>query len=230
MAEVMIGLEQLTATGILAEFTRLKQFAGALQEVKEIGDDGAMKLRALPMSGKLTQLEDDFVHLGILDRDADKLAPGGDTEQQAVVFSQFSEIADMLYDHFSAMGVPCLKMTGATSRKGERAAMVQSFQGGEARVLFMTTQTGGVSITLDRASNVFIMDEMWDPDKQRQAEDRCHRASRIHQVTVRYYRSPGTVEEYIADVARDKQDVNNAILAGQVRLWDGVAKRPSGRV
>jgi SNF2 family DNA or RNA helicase len=218
MAEVMIGDEQLTATGILAEFTRLKQFAGALQDVKP-GSEG--KLRALPVSGKLTQLEDDFVHLGILDRDDATLVAGEDDSQQAVVASQFSEIIDMLYDHFVGLGLPCLKLTGDVNGRGERAAVVRSFQAGEARVMFMTTQTGGVSITLDRASNVFVMDEMWDPDKQRQLEDRCHRASRIHQVTVRYYRSKGTIEQYIAEVTAGKQDVNDAILAGQVRLWGG---------
>ena len=216
MAEVYIGETQLTATSLLAEYTRLKQFAGAVQDVKEV-KDGTVHLTALPESGKLTKLEDDFVALGILDRNgAGHLSSGGDTEQQAVVGSQFGEMVDMLYDHFVAMGLPCMKMTGETKK---RADVQRSFQRGEARVMFMTTATGGVSITLDRASNVFIMDEMWDPDKQRQLEDRCHRASRIHQVTVRYYRSRGTVEEYISRVTGGGQAVNDAIQAGQVRLW-----------
>lgn len=217
MAAIKLGDETLSAASILAEYTRLKQFAGALQEVKEVTED-SMTLRSLPESGKLDMLLDDLVHLGILDRDGrGKLIPG-ETEQQAVVFSQFSEMVDMLYSALEATGLPILKITGAT--KG-RAEAVKSFQAGEAKVMLMTTQTGGVSITLDRASNVFMMDEMWDPDKQRQAEDRCHRASRIHQVTVRYYRSKDTIEEYIKQVTDRKQDVNRAILDGQIALHKG---------
>lgn len=220
MAELRIGEHELQAANVLAEYMRLKQFAGARQEVKEIDDDGHIKLKALADSGKLNTLIEKFEELGILDRDGNKLVPGEDEEQQAVVFSQFSEMIDMLYDYFAALGLPVLKITGATTKKGSRAEAMQSFQGGEARVMFMTTQAGGVSITLDRASNVFLLDETWDPDDSQQAEDRCHRASRIHQVTCYYLRSKGTVEEYIKEMNDAKKSVTKAIYAGQVRLYE----------
>jgi SNF2 family DNA or RNA helicase len=76
----------------------------------------------------------------------------------------------------------------------------------------MTTKAGGVSITLDRADTVHLLDETWVPDDQEQAEDRIHRASRMHQVTCYYYRTKSTIEEEIADLTAEKADVNEAIL------------------
>jgi hypothetical protein len=67
----------------------------------------------------------------------------------------------------------------------------------------MTTTAGGVAITLDRADTVHILDETWVPDDQEQFEDRAHRASRMHQVTVYYYRSKDTVEEDIYKLVQD---------------------------
>jgi SNF2 family DNA or RNA helicase len=56
------------------------------------------------------------------------------------------------------------------------------------------------------------MDETWNPDDQEQAEDRCHRASRIHQVTCYYLRTKNTIEEYIYKINLMKSEVNWTVL------------------
>jgi SNF2 family DNA or RNA helicase len=104
-------------------------------------------------------------------------------------------------------------ITGDT-KQSERTRIVERFQRGEnpPRVLVITTTAGGVAITLDRAESVHIMDETWDPDDQSQLEDRVHRISRIHQVTVYKYRSLGTIEELIHKRVGDKQLTNETIM------------------
>lgn len=201
MAELELGDETLTATSILAIYSRLKQFAGATQRF----EDG--KLIPTEDSGKLSALMEKLEELGIMDEDG---------EQQALIFSQYREMVNMVFEALKAKGVPVVKIVGGD----DSAETVTSFQKGEARVCVMTTTKGGVSITLDRADTVFIMDETWNPDDQEQAEDRAHRASRIHQVTIYYLRSRGTIEEYIKVVTDSKGRVNKRVLDSRsIRLY-----------
>lgn len=197
------------ASNILAEYTRLKQFANAYHEML----DG--ELVPTIDSGKLDALLDKLDELGIMD---------GEGEEQAVIFSQFSKVVDLVHDKLTEMGVKALKITGAVNKRGERADKQREFQAGDARVMVMTTTAGGVAITLDKASNVFILDETWDPDDQEQAEDRCHRASRIHQVTIYYLRAKGTIEEYIRETVSGKGSVNASVLdltrQGKMKLYE----------
>lgn len=215
MAAIKIGEEDLSATSILAEYTRLKQFAGAAQDVErktrerkdnELVDQLVLHPR-LGLSNKLPQVERILNELGI-DPNPEDVA--GD--EQVVIFSQFSELVDMVTTYLRGKGYPADKLTGNTTR-ARRTALVKEFQGDDPlRVLVMTTTAGGVSITLDKASTVIFLDETWVPDDQEQAEDRVHRGSRFHQVMVHYLRSKGSIEEYIAEQVRAKQDINDLIL------------------
>ena len=214
LASIKIEEEELSATSILAEYTRLKQFAGAAQNVeKKVRENKQGELveqlvlhPILGLSNKLPQVERILNELGIDPKD-----PEG--EEQVVIFSQFSELIDMVIAYLRQQGYPADKLTGATTAK-RRAELVRAFQSEEEplRVLGMTTTAGGVAITLDRASTIIGLDETWVPDDQEQIEDRIHRASKIHQVTVYYIRSKNTIEDYIADMVRDKQDINDLIL------------------
>lgn len=215
MAAIKIGEEELSATSILAEYTRLKQFAGAAQDVERItveGRDGELResLKLHPLLGvsnKLPQVERILNELGIDPNDED-----AEGDEQCVIFSQFSELVDMVTEYLRGKGYQADKLTGATTAK-RRTALTREFQGDDPlRVLVMTTTAGGVSITLDKASTVIFLDETWVPDDQEQAEDRVHRGSRNHQVTVHKLRSEGTIERYIANTTADKQDINDMIL------------------
>lgn len=204
-AEIKIAEENLSATGILAEYTRLKQFADAHQKVQNT--NGTIKVLPTFESGKLPHVKDWLESRGITGK---KDTEEGDS--QVVLFSQFSAMIDMVEEWMTKQGIACAKITGDV-KKNERTRLVKEFQAeGGPRVMLMTTTAGGVSITLDRASDVGFLDETWNPDDQEQGEDRIHRGSRIHQVTCYYFRSKGTVEEYIKDTCDGKQVTNREIL------------------
>lgn len=208
-AAIKIGSEELSATSILAEYTRLKQFANAAQDVKKIWDPQTEKeklgLTALPDSGKLIQTERILNELGIDPKEME-----GD--EQCVIFSQFSDHVNMITQWLQDNGYPAEKLTGDT-KTAERTRLVREFQSEQGlRILVMTTTAGGVAITLDRASTVIFWDETWNPDDQEQAEDRVHRGSRFHQVTIHYLRSKDSIEQLIQDQAQDKRDINALIL------------------
>jgi SNF2 family DNA or RNA helicase len=203
--EIKIDTERLTVTGVLAEYTRLKQFSNAKQTIKHMGN-GDLILSPVQDSGKLPQL------LRLLEERGISKDEKEGTEQ-VVIFSQYSSMADMLTDWLNEQGIPTAKITGAVNRKGERNRLVEEFQSDSGpRVMCMTTGAGGVSITLDRASTVIFIDETWDPDDQTQAEDRVHRGSRMHQVMCYYLRSTKSIEEHIANITGGKRLTNDQVL------------------
>ena len=227
-AETRIDEERLSATGILAEYARLKVFAFSYCDVERqekvkpckkcdqtgmiegitcpfcdgMGRLDHLKLKPTSDSGKLPALLEKLQELGIPD----------ESNAVAVLFSQHKEVINFVADFLNSKGIRTDVITGDTSQK-VRNLIQKEFQAGEgARVVAMTTKAGGVSITLDQADTVHILDETWVPDDQEQAEDRIHRASRMHQVTCYYYRTRGTVETEIAELTAEKADVNDNIL------------------
>jgi SNF2 family DNA or RNA helicase len=211
--EIRIEEHYLSATSILAEYTRLKQFAQSYCEVGEIteNEDGSlkMKLRATRESGKIPYLMDKLAEVGI-----DPDDPEGDA--QAIVTSEFKETADLVYDYLTERGIKCAKITGDVNKKGERARIVRAFKEvGEhqgLRVCVMTTTAGGVAITLDNVESVHILGETWNPDDQEQVTDRAVNTSTLHQVTVFTYRCRGTIEEDIHKATREKSFTNKTVL------------------
>jgi SNF2 family DNA or RNA helicase len=192
-AEVKIENENLSATGILAEYMRLKQFAGAHQRIRE-----------LPF------VMDKLGELGI----------SGDPEEQEgndkiVIASQFSSLVDMYHEHMVEQGITALKITGDVNKKGERTRLQNEFRDPEGpRVMIVTTTAGGVSVNFDVADTMIILDETWDPDDQEQMEDRSwwRGDSERANLTVYYVRSKDSIEEYIQQVAIGKAITNKEIL------------------
>lgn len=200
LSEIKIDEEQLYGTSILAEYTRLRQFACARMTIRKA--DG--KLIPTTDSGKLEHVERILTELGIMGEDI------GD--EQCVIFSQWTEVVEMLSNWLNDHHVANVMLTGKTS-DDERQRLQQEFQSGDGpRVLIGNVKAGGVGINLDKASTVIFFDETWNPDDSEQAEDRCHRASRIHQVTIYYIRTKGTIEEDVFDDITGKQMTNYTIL------------------
>jgi SNF2 family DNA or RNA helicase len=200
--------ESLTANGVLAEFTRLKQFATARCEIR---DD---KVVPTPDSNKLEHIYELLSERGITG-DADE-----EGDAQVVIFSQFTEVVDMIDAALNERGIETLKITGKVKGPARKAAQ-DTFQGDDGpRVMLMNVHAGGVAITLDKADTVIFTDEWWAPDVMEQAEDRVHRVSRIHQVTVYYLRSTGTVEELIMDLVDAKGSLDKSVMDDRRMLMD----------
>lgn len=195
----------LMTTGILAELTRLKQFAGSYGMMTE---EGHFK-PTLP-SNKFDWLVEFLDERGIA-KDLDKDAP------KVVVTSQFSQLIDVFGAELEKMGIKCWKFTGSTSDKNREfiKADWQNNADSEFRVLLLTTTAGGVSLTLDAASELVMLDETWNPSDQEQVEDRLHRLSRMHQVTIWKVFSRDTIEEGIARANLERDFSIKAIIDGE---------------
>lgn len=186
----------VTTTNILAEFTRLTQFAFGRWEMV----DG--KLRPTDDSGKLEALLDKMEEAGVFD----------DTSVKQLVFSQYREVVELVAATLRDRGVKVDIVSGKQNKQGQRRAIREAFQTGDTQVLCIVTTAGGVSLTLDAADTVHMLDDMWSPDEIEQAEDRAHRASRVHNVTIYQYRSIDTIDAYRASTAAEKAMEHKRIL------------------
>jgi Zierdtviridae DNA helicase len=200
-AEIRIEELHLSATNILTEYLRLKQFANAVCLIHEVevackhkrnegmlygcedclGEGIEIKQKLIPTedSGKLPQLLQKLNEIGI-----DPDDPEGDS--QTIIASQFKPMVYMVAEWLEKQGIPVATITGDTKGK-DRVRIQREFQSSTGpRVVCMTTTAGGVSITLDRADTCHILDET--------------------------YRSRDTIEQLIADMTADKRRLNDIIL------------------
>jgi len=192
----------IIANGVLAEITRAKQVAnGALHK-----DSAGGVHFNVNVSCKIDNLMQMLDQRGILD---------GDGELKVIVTSQFNEFLSAVEDRLREAKVGYHIITGKTSDTQRDKAM-EAFQNeGGHRVFLLNAKAGGVSVTLDAADEMFCLDEVYNPEDQEQLEDRIHRASRNHPVTIYHFRSEGTIDEQIATNVEGKRQAQHAIMDGR---------------
>jgi SNF2 family DNA or RNA helicase len=202
-AEVVTAGGPVMANGALALLTRTRQIANG---VITLGPDG--KVQFTGDSGKLERLWANLEARGILE---------GTPGSKIVVASAFNEYLDAIAARLQEAGVGFLRYDGRMSQMA-RDMVVRSWQlhtvTQENRVLLLNATAGGVSITLDAADEMHIMDELPDPGANQQLEDRLHRASRNHSVTIFYYRTEGTIDYKKAHDVEFRRQAQHAVLDG----------------
>lgn len=200
-AVAMLGRTEVAAVGTLDRIIRLKQFANAHCKIdRETGE--VTPLASPKIEAMIQKMEE----IGMFDE--------WSTRQQ-LVFSQSKKMIRLAVAELRKAGLRVEEITGETKA---RRPLVEQFQAGGIDVMCIVTTAGGVSLTLDNADEVHMLDEMWSPDDDEQAEDRAHRVSRIHQVTVFTYRTLDTVDEDIALTKVEKADSHERILDVRRRI------------
>lgn len=210
MASANLDGGEVSAVGVLAEMTRLKQFAGSIGAVTPDGE-----YHARPEGNKYEWLVELMKALGFPDKPDTKL----------VVVSQFTDLLNAWRDGFQAefkrgrAPIEIGMVTGDVSqaRRDKYVAAFEDLDSG-LDIILLNTIAGGSSITLDAADVMVLVDETWVDDEQQQAEGRIDNRNPERKIVPRsyyYLRSRGTVEEYIA--------VGNAEAKRQgKRILDGV--------
>lgn len=216
-SEAKFGNVHVAATGILAELTRLSQIATS----EMVMDGPGGKPRPTGSSGKFERLFEEMHERGVVGDDR-----WGDNK--FVVASQSTEVLNHLEVAFAAEGVATLKIDGSVTQKGRTAAQAAFQAEGGARIMLIQTTTAK-AIDLDAwCDEMFVLDETFVPDDQEQLEDRIHRASRMHQVTIHYIRTKNTIDETRKELVDGKENIQKLILDG--RRGVEFAKRLIGRV
>ncbi|XP_039621723.1 DNA excision repair protein ERCC-6-like [Polypterus senegalus] len=136
-------------------------------------------------SGKLTFL------IGLLERLKDE-------GNRTLVFSQSRKMLDIIQRVLVNRGFNVMRIDGTITHLGERERRIALFQNDSSYSVFLlTTQVGGVGITLTAANRVVIFDPSWNPATDAQAVDRAYRIGQKENVVIYRLITCGTVEEKI---------------------------------
>lgn len=226
--------QRLSATNILALYTRLSQFADAYCDVEKTGKETELglpelKVRHTAESGKLDMLIEKLQEVNVIGTSKDM----DENLKCALVASQFVPMVAMLETELKKKGVPVARLVAGKKKINEE--IVRSFQtqaDGAPRVLVMNTLMG-TALTLDRAETVHIMDETWNPDDQEQMENRAMPTTEElmkarPDLGVYYYRSRRSIDEYRQKVNIDKSRNNKTILDLRRLMAEAEADRKAG--
>jgi superfamily II DNA or RNA helicase len=117
---------------------------------------------------------------------------------KVVISSQFTKVLNWLKKELSYEGIEADILSGDTSPV-RRKEIQERFQDPDSSLrVVLLSSTLGVGIDLDAADDLIFVDIPRNPDVQEQVEDRIHRVSRVHQVTIWRLRSRGTIDVAIS--------------------------------
>jgi SNF2 family DNA or RNA helicase len=115
----------------------------------------------------------------------------------------------------TAMGIENAVLHGGTK---DSKPIIDQFNGGGNKpfVIVMTIQTGGTGLNLEKAGSAHALDEEWDPDIMHQFFGRGDRGARDTALKCYTYRTPNSIQEYVAEVASNKV-LNNKTIFDSVK-------------
>ncbi|KAK1367039.1 Chromatin remodeling 24 [Heracleum sosnowskyi] len=113
-----------------------------------------------------------------------------------LIFSQTRKMLDLIQDSLLSNGYKFLRIDG-TTKANDRLKIVDDFQAGGAPIFLLTSQVGGLGLTLTKADRVIVVDPAWNPSTDNQSVDRAYRIGQKKDVLVYRLMTCGTVEEKI---------------------------------
>ncbi|KAI9273838.1 SNF2 family N-terminal domain-containing protein, partial [Helicostylum pulchrum] len=134
-------------------------------------------------------------------------------KEKVLIFSQFTRMLDILELVMSTLNVTYVRLDGET-KVMERQNVIDDFNEDESiDVFLLSTKAGGFGINLTSANVVVLYDLDFNPQNDRQAEDRAHRVGQTKDVRIIKLISKDSVEEYILKMADIKLRLDKRISA-----------------
>lgn len=122
------------------------------------------------------------------------LVPKG---HNVLIFSQTRKMLNLIQESLISNHYTYMRIDG-TTKINDRAKVVKDFQEGRGAPIFLlTSQVGGLGLTLTNADRVIVVDPAWNPSTDNQSVDRAYRIGQKKDVIVYRLMTCGTVEEKI---------------------------------
>lgn len=143
------------------------------------------------------------------------------SQHRVLVFCQMKQMLDIIENdlfkvHMSS--VSYMRLDGSVP-SDKRHGIVQTFNSDPSiDVLLLTTQVGGLGLTLTGADTVVFVEHDWNPMKDLQAMDRAHRLGQKKVVNVYRLITKNTLEARIMGLQQFKLNVANTVVSQQNNL------------
>lgn len=204
--ELRIELETgvITASNVLTKLLRLTQVTAGL-----LGEGASYSWLATPaLNAKLGALDE------LLNEDL--------AGEQVVIFGIYQKELEHLWQRYApsstgldAWDSPAI-IYGPTPER-RRAELIQQFQEGRRRLLFVQAHSGGIGVNLTAARTAIYYSRSWSLEDYLQSQDRLHRIGQQGTVTILHITARGTVDEQIAQALAAKQGVADMLTGDAAR-------------
>ena len=131
--------------------------------------------------------------------------------RRILLFSQFTEMLNLIEAEVQRLKLPYLLLTGETK---DRAGLVDEFQTGDVPLFLISLKAGGVGLNLTAADTVILYDPWWNPAVEQQAIDRAYRIGQDKPVFVYKLLADGTVEDKMLELQARKAGLADMLLSG----------------
>ena len=185
-----------------------------VKTAQTVSAPGSPKLKRAPTGGSDPQSGGAWgpgIERAKLELLADMLPALVEEGRRVLVFSQFTELLDLIADQLQAQALPFLSLTGKTATK-DRGDVVQRLQAQEVPILLLSLKAGGVGLNLTAADTVIHMDPWWNPAVEEQATARAHRIGQDQPVFVYKLVVEGSIEERMLELQARKLALADSVL------------------
>ena len=129
--------------------------------------------------------------------------------RKIILFSQFTQMLDILEREVRARDIRYVKLTGKTRKRDEA---IDAFQSGDVPLFLISLKAGGTGLNLTAADTVIHYDPWWNPAVENQATDRAHRIGQDKPVFVYKLIANNTVEDKIVAMQARKKALADATV------------------
>ncbi|KAI3428839.1 hypothetical protein D9Q98_007656 [Chlorella vulgaris] len=131
-----------------------------------------------------------------------------------LIFSQWTAVLDIMEWLMEVMQFRYVRLDGSTA-VDERLSTVDRFNHNDDVFAFLlSTRAGGQGLNLTGADTVILHDVDFNPQIDRQAEDRCHRLGQTRPVMVYRLITKNSVDQNIYNLSQRKLRMDSAVLDG----------------
>ncbi len=196
--------------------TEKSKIRNTLLEVFEENPQANHAIRTLEALTKLRQIAN---HPAMIDEEYD--GDSGKFEQildsleyilsenhNVLIFSSYVRDLKILERELISRNHPYSMLIGETQN---RERVIDEFNR-EKRVFLSTIKAGGTGLNLTKADYVFILNPWWNPASEEQAISRAHRIGQEAKVFVYKFISVDTIEEKIAKLQEEKQQLADKFI------------------
>ncbi|EGN99884.1 hypothetical protein SERLA73DRAFT_106751 [Serpula lacrymans var. lacrymans S7.3] len=196
-----------------ADFKRRGAIFEYVKEDMEVMTDAELQLFAAGYKSTRKYLQDEkcYLEAGKITVLLKLLEEYDSAGRKVLIFSQFTQILDILQAILKQQKVKYLILTGSTA-VDVRQSLVDEFTEDESiSVFLLSTKAGGMGINLTAASVVIMFDQDFNPHNDRQAQDRAYRIGQKRDVDVVKLITRGTIEEDMLKLGETKLALDEAV-------------------